>query len=360
MIRFVVPEDGRFGIENYQRSRWRSVASVETATVSFDELFESQTLAGGTWVFSSIECLTPAGVRLAQHAWSTLTAAGSRVLNRPDALPDRLGLSQRLFDAGINQFRTHRADRLPSDVRYPVFVREADAHTGNLSPLLDNRRQLEGALRWQNLHGRPPHSLLVVEFCDTSDTTGLFRKYSAFYVAGTVVARHLHFDRKWMVKAHAPDPLDAWADEEYRYIRDNPHAAEVARIFEIAGIDYGRIDYGLLGERVQVWEINTNPTFGPGPHGRSSDAASQRFRDLQAPGKRLFYDRFEECLSAIDSVSGAEVIPFTPPPQDLLAYAKERREHARIEARVRRRAALASHLPLGLIHRARSLVTRGD
>jgi hypothetical protein len=31
------------------------------------------------------------------------------------------------------------------------------------------------------------------------------------------------------------------------------------RIFDRAGITYGRIDYGLLSGRIQVWEINTNP-----------------------------------------------------------------------------------------------------
>ena len=31
-------------------------------------------------------------------------------------------------------------------------------------------------------------------------------------------------------------------------------------IFRLAQIDYGRIDYGLLGDDLQVWEINTHPS----------------------------------------------------------------------------------------------------
>ena len=31
-------------------------------------------------------------------------------------------------------------------------------------------------------------------------------------------------------------------------------------MFQIAGIDYGRIDYSMLDGEPQVWEINTNPT----------------------------------------------------------------------------------------------------
>jgi hypothetical protein len=32
-------------------------------------------------------------------------------------------------------------------------------------------------------------------------------------------------------------------------------------IFELAGIEYGRIDYGLVGDKIQTWEINDNPIF---------------------------------------------------------------------------------------------------
>ena len=29
--------------------------------------------------------------------------------------------------------------------------------------------------------------------------------------------------------------------------------------FRLAQIDYGKIDYAMLGDRLQIWEINTNP-----------------------------------------------------------------------------------------------------
>jgi hypothetical protein len=61
---------------------------------------------------------------------------------------------------------------------------------------------------------------------------------------------------------------------EDEYVATNPHAAELARIFALARVDYGRVDYGLLENRIQVWEINTNPllpTFhGPGGHARAT------------------------------------------------------------------------------------------
>ena len=42
-------------------------------------------------------------------------------------------------------------------------------------------------------------------------------------------------------------------------MESNPHEAEVRRIFDLARIEYGRIDYAFRDGRMQVWEINTNP-----------------------------------------------------------------------------------------------------
>ncbi len=49
------------------------------------------------------------------------------------------------------------------------------------------------------------------------------------------------------------------AREELDYVRSNPHAEELREIFELARIDYGRIDYSVVDGCIQVWEINTNP-----------------------------------------------------------------------------------------------------
>ena len=49
--------------------------------------------------------------------------------------------------------------------------------------------------------------------------------------------------------------------EELEYLHSNPHEKEVRAIFRTwPRIEYGRIDYGLYNGRIQVWEINTNPS----------------------------------------------------------------------------------------------------
>jgi len=48
-------------------------------------------------------------------------------------------------------------------------------------------------------------------------------------------------------------------DEEMHYLQSNPHQAELRRIFDLANIRFGRIDYAVADRCIQVWEINTNP-----------------------------------------------------------------------------------------------------
>ena len=56
-------------------------------------------------------------------------------------------------------------------------------------------------------------------------------------------------------------PVEAQIRAEARYVAENPHADEIRKIFEIARIDYGRIDYSLKNGQIRVWEINTNPVI---------------------------------------------------------------------------------------------------
>src|SRR5262249_37550000 len=48
--------------------------------------------------------------------------------------------------------------------------------------------------------------------------------------------------------------------EQQEYLEANPHRSWLAGLFQLAGIDYGRIDYSLLAGKPQIWEINTHPT----------------------------------------------------------------------------------------------------
>ena len=138
-----------------------------------------------------------------------------------------------------------------------MFVRRESEHTGSLSGLLRDQTEVDHAIVRLLLGGAEVADILVVEFCDTAQDR-LFRKYAAFRVGDHIIPRHIVFSSKWVLKG--ADLLDAAKlREEREYLESNPHEQELREIFECAQIDYGRVDYGLLDGRVQVWEINSNP-----------------------------------------------------------------------------------------------------
>ena len=58
---------------------------------------------------------------------------------------------------------------------------------------------------------------------------------------------------------HAPLSEQKKWTEEYRLIKDNPYADKILNIFNIGHIEYGRIDFGLVENKIETYEINTNP-----------------------------------------------------------------------------------------------------
>ncbi len=323
MIFYLSPE-GRCGVRYYIGGRWRTTNNPEIGTISYEDLFRAESLAVGTYIFSGIEQLTPAGKELAELTWETLSKAGQKVLNRPSSMYSRHGLLQLMHQSGVNDFRSFTPDHLPADIRFPVFVREAEQHDGNMSPLIESHGELVTFLRWTKLRGYRADELLIIEFCDTSNEQGEFRKYSAQIVDGVIAARFLNIDQYWMVKTHGKVYKEEWAAEEFAYLRDNPHAASLKPIFDMARVDYGRIDYSILDGRVQVWEINTNPTIGGSPPSPDKKKTPEWIREIQKPGKQVHFNNFQSMLEAVDTPANHEVsLPLQLPVSVLKSWQQE-------------------------------------
>ena len=64
-------------------------------------------------------------------------------------------------------------------------------------------------------------------------------------------------------------------------------------VFNIAGIDYGRVDFGLVGGRPQIYEINSNPMVDPKP---SASLIERRNQSVA-----LFRANYLEAMDAIDT-----------------------------------------------------------
>ena len=217
-----------------------------------------------------------------------------------------------------------------------MFVRFADRHVGSLTPLLESPRALGEALASLVAGQRRLDELLVVEFCDTKDANGIYRKYSAFNVGGRILPRYMECSRDWMVKWHHRIFDRERAAMETEYLATNPHEAWIREMFCLGGIEYGRIDYGLLAGEPQMWEINLNPTIGRGPGPRVAQPAEVvAYKAILAPAFDGFYARFREAWEAIDSPDGAGAVELRIPDrlrQAIERAVRQRRRDARLGA----------------------------
>lgn len=272
----------------------------------YEELPEASVLPGGTWVFTDIDELRPAPLELACVLCETVTAAGMRVLNDPRAALRRYPLLRLLHERGLNRFRVFEARGDLSAVRFPVFIRRASNHKGSLTPLLQDRIELARWLVWVRLTGEPLDDLLVIEFLNTADSEGLFRKYAAFIVGERVIPRSLNRGTHWMLKHNTTEFNLDFQQEELDFVEANPHAAAIAQIARLAGIDYGRIDYAMLDGAVQTWEINMCPTIGRGIR-PSTGRMPPEISALRNRAKEQFYSGFAEAWQALDVPTAQEV-----------------------------------------------------
>lgn len=210
-----------------------------------------------TYLFSDLERLTPQLTRVASALHEHLGQRGARLFNHPTQSLRRYDLLCALHQAGINSFRPYRMPEM-ARARRPIIFRDETEHRGPMTPPLHTDAEIQKFLQWLRLQKEVVrNNTIAIEFIDISEA-GLFRKYSAFYLGGEVVPRNMDCSRQWLQKYPdilSPDILD----EERAYLQNNPHREQIAHVFRLAKLDYGRIDYGLLQGRMQVWEINTNP-----------------------------------------------------------------------------------------------------
>ncbi|MEM8883961.1 MAG: hypothetical protein AAGD14_07835 [Planctomycetota bacterium] len=213
-------------------------------------------LPAGGYLFVGHETWSSSDLALGARLARRMREEGAPVWNDPGHVLRRYALLRMLFEDGTNSFNVYRADERREPTRWPVFLRGEHDHQGHRSELLPDRAALAAALR----EVEDPASALIVEFVDTRGGDRLHSKCGACRVGDALFARHRIFGEHWMVKVQAhPEP--ACAERERSYVASFPDREAVASVFERAGIDYGRIDYTPVGDRIEVWEINTNPTI---------------------------------------------------------------------------------------------------
>jgi hypothetical protein len=107
-----------------------------------------------------------------------------------------------------------------------------------------------------------------------------------------------------MLKAEVVEFSEAMLLEERAYVFANPYESQLRRIFELAGVGFGRIDYSVKNGRVITWEINLLPTMGPPRHKVMPDS----FAPMRQPIRDHFNQRLHAALKAVDRANSPAAI----------------------------------------------------
>ncbi len=299
MLQFLVRRHNRHGIEHLLR-KWAGGVAERVRLVPYEELHRISGFSPGVLVFLDLDLLDAQQREIASRIATAIEPHRDRlrILNDPRRVALRLELLTRLHDAGVNEFRSLPAEGDRPELRFPVFLRQRDRHSGALTPLLEDWPEVERALLAKRLLGYSPTDLLIIEYCDAREEDGIFHKYSALCIEGRVLPRYRNSGFHWHVKTGYTS-LDEIVRER-EYVRSNPHAEWIRGIFDLGSIDYGRVDYGLVDGRPQAWEVNLNPSFGRRWWQRGSGFLAGEWRRQKEDAKQHF---FGALVSQLDQLS---------------------------------------------------------
>ncbi|HEU4463568.1 MAG TPA: hypothetical protein VFS53_00845 [Gemmatimonadota bacterium] len=307
MIHFVVTAAQEHSIRDYLALRGKSLAG-RIEVLHYEDLPDRERFERGTYILTALEYLNPSMLSLVTAIHARLAGVeGFRFLNHPVRTLRRFDLLRQLERRGFNPFRAVRASDDLTGLRYPVFIRGDRSHDGAVSPLLRSAREVEAAIGRALVAGRRIEDLLVVEFCDTADTRGYYRKYGAFIVGESIIPRRLDHGRAWMLKRECSEFSAALGLEELEYVRANPHAEALREIIDLAAVGYGCIDYAVKDGRIVVWEINLAPRMGPG-RGDVRVPKTPEYGRIHKQTGRVYHPRLQAAFEALDVPASAPAV----------------------------------------------------
>ncbi|WP_038050712.1 hypothetical protein [Thioalkalivibrio sp. ALJ1] len=268
---------------------------IDLRVIPYERLLRARRLPQATYIFSDLDRLHFWDLECVASIYRQLREAGARVLNNPARHRSRYQLLRHLHHQGINEFNVWQADDEPPTDRYPVFLRTDSAHRGVLTDLIYSPKSLENAIEEQVARGIPLRELIIVQFAAEPVHEGLYRKLAAYRISDRVIGAPCAHQETWVAKygqrGIAPGEL---YNEEYHMVTEHTHAQALGGAFDTADIEYGRVDFGLVKGRRQVYEINTNPYF----RNLKSHPFSIRLETFQC-----FFHNLVDALSEIDTPS---------------------------------------------------------
>jgi len=229
---------------------------------SYQWLFRSIRLPAATYIFLGVDRLDSSERRLGGQFYRHINSLGEgwRALNDPAIAMGRYRLLRTLHEAGINDFNAYLVAEGARPSRYPVFIRRNGSSTMPLTDLVATPLQLSQEIDRLIAAGEVPEDMIVIEYCGEELRPGIYRKLSEYRIADRYIPTPTIYAGTWLVKVSntlaVPDELMAF---DVDVLERNPYAEVARRVFEIAGIEYGRADIGIVNGRPQFYEINFNP-----------------------------------------------------------------------------------------------------
>jgi hypothetical protein len=289
LILVVTTRDHRYTHESLHRE-----PTLDLDVVTYDDILRRRAPRKATHIFTDLDRLSDWELHEAALLYRDLKSRGFTVLNDPARFLGRFGMLRGLNRDGHNQFDVYRVDSCERPKRWPVFLRLEGNHAAPVSGLIDNEEDLAKAIREAVDQGAPLSALLIIEYAAEPIRPGVFRKLSVFRVGDRFLGYTCVHEDNWIVKyGKAGVASDDMYEEEHALVRDNPFADAVKPAFDLAGIDYGRVDFGLVEGKPQIYEINNNPFVDLSP---KREAASLR----KASGA-LFRANYLQAMTEIDS-----------------------------------------------------------
>lgn len=262
---------------------------------SYDWILGKKHIPPATYVFTDRERMDVWDLRVLSGLYAHLQQAGSgfRVVNNPAAMMNRRALLRTLYMRGINDFNAYAVTERVEPTRFPVFLRREFDHAQPLTGLLDTAHELEAALAALRAADEPEEGVLIIEYCAQPVAEKLFRKLSAYRVGDRTFFYNTVHENSWLVKYGTVNGgTDALYDDERQMIETNAFRDTLDQAFDIAGVDYGRADFGMVDGRVQIYEINTNPTItAPGAHPNP----------IRGRNQELGWDHYCNAINALDT-----------------------------------------------------------
>lgn len=201
-----------------------------------------------------------------------------KVINRPEAVlkSTRDLVARRL--ANVDGLRVPKVLRLHNPkpgaagvaagragLSFPVIIRRAGTHTGDIIGLVDHPGALDSACQGGG-------DFIVIEFVDFVSSDGLYRKYRSWSFGGRAVLKHAVVSDKWNIHNKDRDRVmlgrpDLIAEERRMLSRPEgdfpePVHAMFRQVQQRMGLDFFGMDFGIdASGRAILFEANATMSF---------------------------------------------------------------------------------------------------